>query len=118
MLSYDQIKDKPRVLLSFTGLTQVEFEELLIAFAFAWHKSEQKRQKKRTRRRRIGGGRKPKLRTIADRLLFILFYLKTYPLQEVQAFLFNMSQGQANEWIHRLAKVLKIALADSDYLPE
>lgn len=35
MLSYDQIKDKPRVLLSFTGLTQTEFEELLIAFAFA-----------------------------------------------------------------------------------
>lgn len=118
MLSYDQIKDKPRILLSFTGLTQDEFEELLIAFAFAWHKSEQKRQKKRTRRRRIGGGRKPKLRTIADRLLFILFYLKTYPIQEVQAFLFNMSQGQANEWIHRLAKALKIALADSDYLPE
>ena len=97
MLSYDQIKDKPRVLLSFTGLFQTEFEELLIPFAFAWYKSEQKRKKKQKRQRRAGGGRKPKLKTMADRLLFILFYLKTYPLQEVQAFLFNMSQGQANE---------------------
>ena len=118
MLSYDQIKNKPNILLAFTGLTQDEFEELLLAFAIAWHKSEQERQKKRGRQRRIGGGRKPKLGTIMDRLLFILFYLKTYPLQEVQAFLFNMSQGQANEWIHRLAAVLKIALADLDYLPE
>lgn len=118
MLSYDQIKDKPRVLLSFTGLTQTEFEELLIAFAFAWYKSEQKRKKKQKRQRRVGGGRKPKLKTMADRLLFILFYLKTYPLQEVQAFMFNMSQGQANEWIHRLAVVLKAALADLNHLPE
>jgi hypothetical protein len=55
---------------------------------------------------------------MADRLLFILFYLKTYPLQEVQAFMFNMSQGQANEWIHRLAVVLKAALADLNHLPE
>jgi hypothetical protein len=55
---------------------------------------------------------------MTDRLLFILFYLKTYPLQEVQAFMFNMSQGQANEWIHRLAEVLKSALADLDCLPE
>lgn len=118
MLSYDQIKDKPNVLLSFTGLAQAEFEDLLIAFAFAWYKSELERQKKQKRQRRVGGGRKPTLGTMADRLLFILFYLKTYPLQEVQAFLFNMSQGQANEWIHRLAAILKAALADLNYLPE
>lgn len=79
MLSYDQIKDKPSVLLSFTGLTQTEFEELLIAFTFAWSKSKQKRKKKQKRQRCVGGGRKPKLKTMADRLLFILFYLKTYP---------------------------------------
>jgi hypothetical protein len=42
MLSYDQIKDKPRVLLSFTGLTQAEFEELSLAFALAWHKNGRK----------------------------------------------------------------------------
>lgn len=118
MLSYDQIKDKPSVLLSFTGLTQTEFEELLTAFAFAWCQSEQQRKEKQKRQRRVGGGRKPTLRTMAQRLLFILFYLKTYPLQEVQAFMFNMSQGQANEWIHRLAVILKAALADLHQLPE
>ncbi|HIE55690.1 MAG TPA: hypothetical protein EYP90_10995 [Chromatiaceae bacterium] len=45
-------------------------------------------------------------------------YLKTYPIQEVQAFMFGMSQGPANEWIHRLAKVLRMALDDLSCLPE
>jgi len=118
MLSYDQIKENPKVLLSFTGLKRAEFEELLIAFSLAWHKSEKERIKKQNRQRKPGGGRKAKVLTMKNRLLFILFYLKTYPIQEVQAFMFSMSQGQANKWIHRLAKVLQIALADLTYLPE
>ena len=35
MLSYDQIKDNPKVLLAFTGHTQAEFDELLKAFTRA-----------------------------------------------------------------------------------
>ncbi len=103
MLSYDQIKENSKVLLSFTGLIRAEFEELLIAFSSAWYKSEKKRIKKQNRQRKLGGGRKAKVITMENRLLFILFYLKTYPIQEVQAFMFSMSQGQANKWIHRLA---------------
>ncbi len=118
MLSYDQIKENPKVLLSFTGLIRAEFEELLIAFSSAWYKSEKKRIKKQNRQRKPGGGHKAKVITMENRLLFILFYLKTYPIQEVQAFMFSMSQGQANKWIHRLAEVLQIALADLTYSPE
>lgn len=119
MLCYDKIKDKPNVLLAFTSLTQSEFEELLVAFGKAWKQYivtefviAQERQ------RQYGGGRKPALKSTADRLLFILFYLKTYPLQEVLAFFFDMSQAQANEWIYRLAEVLQMALADLACLPE
>ena len=118
MLSYDKIKDNSKVLQSFTGQTQAEFEELIPAFALAWHKYEKNQRKKRKCQRCPGGGRKAKLSTMVDRLLFILFYLKTYPLQEVQAFMFDMSQGQANEWLHRSANVLKMTLADLNYLPE
>jgi hypothetical protein len=56
------------------------------------------------------GVRSPVLRTVEQKLLFILFYLKTYPLQEVLGHLFGLSQGQVNEWIHRLSGVLKEAL--------
>lgn len=70
------------------------------------------------RQRCPGGGRKALLGTDADRLLFILFYLNIYPIQEVQAYMFSMEQNQANYWMHRLAPVLKEALAELDMLPE
>jgi hypothetical protein len=119
MLSYDKLKDNPTVLLAFTGLTRPEFEELPVVFAWA---SEEtiltELMEGQERQRQYGGGRKATLATAADGLLFILFYLKTYPLQAVLAFFFGLSQGQANHWMFRLAAVLKLALAELACLPE
>ena len=50
------------------------------------------------------------LPTVADKLLFILTYLKQNPIQEVQGQLFGMSQSNANKWIHLLHPVLNQAL--------
>jgi hypothetical protein len=53
-----------------------------------------------------------------DKLLFILYYVKVYPLQEILAFEFGMVQSTANEWMHILSEVLKKALDHGGYLPE
>jgi hypothetical protein len=50
------------------------------------------------------------LPTPEDRLLFILVYLKTYPLQVVQGRLFGMGQSKAHQWIHILLVVLQATL--------
>ena len=42
--------------------------------------------------------------------MFILAYLKTYPLQVVQGRLFGMDQSKANQWIHLPLEVLKAIL--------
>ena len=57
------------------------------------------------------------LPTIADKLLFILTYVKQNPIQEVQGQLFGMSQSNANKWIHLLQTVLNLALAHQNLLP-
>jgi hypothetical protein len=57
------------------------------------------------------------LPTSADKLLFILSYLKHNPIQELQGQLFGMSQSNANKWLHLLHAVLNQALADQDLLP-
>jgi len=63
------------------------------------------------------GGRQPILKSTEDRLFFILFYLKTYPLQEVLAHLFGMSQGQANFLIYQLSEALRETLKRTGHLP-
>jgi hypothetical protein len=50
------------------------------------------------------------LPTPEDRLLFVLVYLKTYPLQVVQGRLFGMGQSKAHQWIHVLLVVLRATL--------
>jgi hypothetical protein len=53
-----------------------------------------------------------------EKLLFILFYFRHYPTQEVQGFLFGIGQAQANVWVHRLTGVLNQALGHEQQLPE
>jgi hypothetical protein len=119
MLTFARIATKPAVFQMLTGLSLQAFLDLLPAFhratAHIEHQTEQRR--KQPRKRQKGGGRKPLLLSDADRLLFILFYFKVYPLQAAQAFFFSMSQAQACEWIHRLTPVLNQALGFEKHLP-
>jgi len=119
MISYENVKDKKGVLLSLTSLVPLEFETLLIYFEQVWNEYIVINHVNiRGRKRKYGGGRKPVLLKIEDKLLFILYYFKTYPLQSVIAVQFGMSQSQANEWIHKLSAVLRMALDKLGQMPE
>lgn len=120
MLTYVTLKDRPREFLAATGLTHEEFAHLLPAFANA-HVLLYPPDKTLTgkpRQRHKGGGAKGVLREREDKLLFILVYQKTNPLQTMHALQFGLKQPQANYWIHHLLPVLQRALADLDLAPE
>jgi hypothetical protein len=55
---------------------------------------------------------------IEDKWLFLLFYFTVYPLQEVIARIFGMSQGRAQEWRYTLTPILETALGEAQCLPE
>lgn len=117
MITYNMVKNREKLFISLTGLRPAESEALLPCFEAAYdgyvrEKAEQERE------RACGGGRKPVLLKTEDMLLFILFYFKLYPLQEVIGFLYGMGQTQANFWIHRLSAVLKMTLDALNHLPE
>ena len=119
MLSYHHLKDNPRALRTFTSLDQSAFEILLLSFEVAWNAYIYDNHiTKKTRQRRFGGGRKARLASTEDKLVFILIYFKVYPLQEVMASLFAMSQGRVNAWIHKLSALLQSALGHAQCLPE
>ena len=118
-LRYENLKNKPKAFRAFTGFDVEEFQILLEAFTTVWERYvQQNRLPPEIRQRDYGGGRKARLATCQEKLLFILVYLKTYPLQEVLAFHFDMSQGQACQWIHVLSEVLQWTLGELGHLPE
>jgi len=53
-----------------------------------------------------------------DKLLFILVYLKTFSLRELQAITLSMTLPQANFWIHLLSPILLKTLKRLKELPE
>lgn len=120
MIEYAALKRDHQRFLAMTGLTLAEFTELLPAFVAAYHHTDAgaKTLAGRKRQRRRGGGRRGVLKAAEQKLLFILVYLKTYPLQVLMGELFGLSQAGANQWIHRLLPVLREALNALAVRPE
>lgn len=119
MITYTQLKEKPKEFLAATGLRPDEFERLLPAFAAEYESQypADKTMKGQPRQRQRGGGVKGVLAKLEDKLLFILIYEKTYPLQTMHGLQFGLSQPQVNEWVHRLMPLLRQALAELGMTP-
>lgn len=64
------------------------------------------------RKRKIGGGRKSKLLTDADKLAFCLYYLKNYPIFSVFANHFDMAASTAHDNLSRYLPFLHQSLVD------
>src|SRR5215813_8080068 len=78
VFSYHQVKERPKLLLTMTGLTQAEFDQLLPHFQCTWDQYVQQNYVDRDdRQRQYGAGRlETTLVTLEDKLLFILYYVK------------------------------------------
>ena len=120
MLRYVELKEKPREFLSVTSLTAEEFQVLLPTFEKCYQLLPPPKPKvaKKKKQRARGGGRKAKLSDISDKLLFILAYQKTAPLQTLHGLQFGISQGRVNYWVHRLLPVLQMSLDGLGMKPE
>jgi hypothetical protein len=98
--------------LDLTSLTVDEFRQLVPPFeaAFQAQMADWRLDGKPRTARRYTTDQNCPLPTPEDRLLCILVYLKTYPLQVVQGRRFGMGQSTAHQWIHVLLVVLRATL--------
>ncbi len=119
MLNYVKVAQSPAILRYLTGMTREGFCQLLETFEQTYTQAQAATVANRTavRQRAVGGGRKATLETTADKLLFILFYVRIYPTQVALGFFFGFSQAQAHEWIGRLMPMLQAALGYEQQLP-
>jgi hypothetical protein len=109
---FADVQDRPTEFLDFTSLTLDEFQQLVPPFeaAFQAHMAAWRLEGKPRTARQLSVYTNCPLPTPADRLFFLLTYLKTYSLQVVQGRLFGMGQSKAKQWIHVLLPVLLAAL--------
>ena len=118
-LKLDKLKKNPVQFLSLTGFLPEEFDELATEFRIEWDQYSSHFTLEGKERQRIELPRKTNvLPGYKEKLLFILVYLKTFPLQELQAATFSMTQPQANFWIHRLSPIVQKTLKRLKQLPE
>jgi hypothetical protein len=111
-LRFIEIQTRPTEVLDLTSLTVDEFRQLVPPFetAFQAHMAQWRLDGRPRTARRYTTYQNCPLPTPEDRLLFILVYLKTYPLQVVQGRLCGMGQSKAHQWIHVLLVVLQATL--------
>src|SRR5262249_57668051 len=101
MLTYATLQDRPREFLAATGLTHDEFARVLPAFAAAYAVlyPPDKTWEGKARQRQGGGGAQGVLSQMAHKLLFILDYHKTNPLQTMHGSQLRLSQPQTHYYI-------------------
>jgi len=115
-----QIRDE-RQMKALTGLSQAQFAYLLPIFSDLYQTTQQQTYEKGvesgTRTRTPGGGSKGKLPTMADKLLFVLYYYKTYPTFDVLGTQFGMVRSKAHANLHKLSPILYDTLVHLELMP-
>jgi hypothetical protein len=111
-LRFLDVAHRPTELLDLTSVTREEFAVLVGPFeaAFQAHMAVWRFDGQPREGRRYATYANCPLPQAEDRLLFILVYLKTHPLQFLHGRLFGLPQGKTNQWIHLLLPVLQEAL--------
>jgi len=115
-----EIRDD-RHMRALTGLTQDQFAQLLTTFSQVYQAKRQAEYEQAMqagqRRRQRGGGRKSKLPTMADKLLFVLYYYKNYPTFDVLGTQFKLARSKAHTQVYQLSLLLHETLVALAMMP-
>lgn len=112
---YDKIRHRHSQVLAATGLTPAEFDALLITFKYHWDEYYSHFTLEGKVRQRISYNS-----VVSDSGQNVLHIgiSEDHPLQELHAIQFEMTQPQANRWIHLLSEILRRTLKTLGELPD
>ena len=111
----ERAKKSDRIMKALTGMTIIEFEGQEITFSRVLLKYQATR--KPNRKRAVGGGGNHTLAKAAERLFFILFYVKCYPTLDLAGFFFGVDKSRIQRWVKELLPLLEETLGREVVLP-
>lgn len=117
MINIERAFKDSRLMLALTGVNLQEFNDLIPAFSQAWLEEKRKQHKRKAKERKFGGGRKGFLKTIPEKLFFILFYCKCYPTYDLASLIFDCNRSNACRRQFDLIKVFEKTLGRKMALP-
>ena len=101
----ERLRRSPNAFRQLTGITPAVFDQLLADLTPRYEHAEARRKNRPDRRRRPGAGRKHAL-GLADRLLMLLIYYRTYTTHAFLGFLFGVDDSAVGRNINPLQPLL------------
>jgi hypothetical protein len=101
----ERLRRSPNAFRRLTGITPAAFDRLLADLTPRYEQAEARRKDRPGRRRRPGAGRKHAL-SLADRLLLLLIYYRTYTTHAFLGFLFGIDDSAVGRNINPLQPLL------------
>jgi hypothetical protein len=105
MSQTDRLRKPPKTFRRLTGITPAAFDRLLDQLTPRYEQAEARRKARPGRKRKPGGGRKHAL-ALADRLLMLLVYYRTYVTHAFLGFLFAIDDSAVGRNINPLQPLL------------
>jgi hypothetical protein len=101
----ERLRRSPNAFRRLTGITPAAFDRLLADLTPRYQQAEARRKDRPGRKRRPGAGRKHAL-DLADRLLMLLIYYRTYATHALLGFLFAVDDSAVGRNINPLGPLL------------
>ena len=101
----DRLRKAPKAFRRLTGITPTAFDDLLAQLIPLPQPADARRKDRPARKRKPGGGRKHAL-ALADRLLMLLIYYRTYVSHAFLGFLFGLDDSAVGRNINPLQPLL------------
>src|SRR3712207_6217096 len=117
ILHYERLQRFPTVFKSVTGLRVPQFDDLVADVLPRYHAAERQRLSRPTRKRAIGAGHPFELDP-RNQILLTVIWLRVYPIHEVLAYLFGVSDTTVGRAIARVLPLLEASGRDTTRLPD
>jgi hypothetical protein len=101
----ERLRRSPKAFRQLTGITPRVFDKLLADMTPRYEQADARRRDRPGRRRRPGAGRKHAL-PLADRLLMLLMYYRTYTTHAFLGFLFGVDDSAVGRNVNPLQPLL------------
>jgi len=117
ILRYERLQRFPVVFKSMTGLHLAHFDDLVTDLLPRYHAAELARHNHPSRKRAIGAGHPFELDP-QNQVLLTVIWLRLYPIYEVLAYLFGISDTTVGRAIARVLPLLEASGQDTMRMPD